>query len=114
MAQYAYDIWFNLHTMMGVVLRSASYGSDPGERRSRSVITVTHRDARYPDWLRDELGADARSWFPRFDRGVIRCSGPTVVEISDRVWATPNLPVVGVMLRPAGLEDRCPATGATK
>jgi len=66
-------------------------------RRDRSVMavevkassTVTRRDARHLEWLRDELDADARSWFPRFDRGVILYSGPTVVEISDRVWAAP-------------------------
>ena len=66
-------------------------------RRERSVIAVevkassalTRRDARHLEWLRDELDADARSWFPRFDRGVILYSGSAVVEISDRVWAAP-------------------------
>lgn len=66
-------------------------------RRDRSVVavevkassTVTRRDARHLEWLRDELDADTRSWFPVFDRGVILYSGPAVVEISDRVWAAP-------------------------
>lgn len=48
-------------------------------RRDRSVIAVevkassavTRRDARHLEWIRDELDADARSWFPGFDRGVI-------------------------------------------
>ena len=66
-------------------------------RRDRTVIAVevkassavTRRDARHLEWLRDELDADAGSWVPGFDRGVILYSGPAVVEISDRVWAAP-------------------------
>ena len=66
-------------------------------RRDRSVVAVevkassavTRRDARHLAWLRDQLDADERSWFPRFDRGVILYSGAAVVEISDRVWAAP-------------------------
>ena len=66
-------------------------------RHDRSVIavevkassTVTRRDARHLEWLRDRMDADDRRWFPRFDLGVILYTGSTVVEISDRVWAAP-------------------------
>ena len=35
------------------------------------------------------MDAGDRTWFPRFDLGVILYSGSPVVEISDRVWAAP-------------------------
>lgn len=55
----------------------------------KASTTVTRRDARHLEWLRDQMDRNISLRGIRFARGVVLHAGSMAIRISDRIWAMP-------------------------